>query len=147
MSRGMPTLQNWTCTWPKTIAICIWKFTITGKEFEKSKSARVGHWESWACGSGLCWWEAISSSVGRRGWVPPYWFAFLKPSHPDRKASMVRVLISRDHVISAPRAEGHPVLPSEHNHRETYRARIFKKVNISTNADLIRYAVHNHLVD
>lgn len=29
----------------------------------------------------------------------------------------------------------------------TYRARILEKMNISTNADLIRYALHNHLVD
>jgi two-component system, NarL family, invasion response regulator UvrY len=29
----------------------------------------------------------------------------------------------------------------------TYRARILKKMNIGTNADIIRYALHNHLVD
>jgi two-component system, NarL family, invasion response regulator UvrY len=29
----------------------------------------------------------------------------------------------------------------------TYRARILEKMKISTNADLIRYALHNHLVD
>ena len=29
----------------------------------------------------------------------------------------------------------------------TYRARILEKMNVGTNADLIRYALHNHLVD
>jgi two-component system invasion response regulator UvrY len=29
----------------------------------------------------------------------------------------------------------------------TYRARILKKMDIATNADIIRYALHNHLVD
>ncbi len=29
----------------------------------------------------------------------------------------------------------------------TYRARILEKMNLETNADLIRYALHNHLVD
>ncbi len=29
----------------------------------------------------------------------------------------------------------------------TYRARILEKLNLETNADLIRYALHNHLVD
>jgi two-component system invasion response regulator UvrY len=29
----------------------------------------------------------------------------------------------------------------------TYRARILEKMNIATNADIIRYALHNHLVD
>jgi len=28
-----------------------------------------------------------------------------------------------------------------------YRARNLEKMNIATNADIIRYALHNHLVD
>jgi two-component system invasion response regulator UvrY len=68
-----------------------------------------------------------------------------RPSHEalsDREFEILRMIASGK-TVSRIAEELHLSITTV----STYRARILEKMNIETNAGLIRYALHNHLVD